>query len=402
MKTYLVGGAVRDRLLGLTPKDLDYVVVGSTEKEMLELGFQKTGAHFPVFRHPETMEEYALARTEALAIKGTSTFLVDTHEVTLEEDLKRRDITINSIALSDNGYIDPYGGIKDLENKIIRHTSEAFDEDPLRVLRVARFAARFSDFTIAPETIELMKKIVKTQLFAEISNERIYTEMAKALSYPRPSIFFKVLEEVGGLDYFFPELKKLVGVPQRAEYHPEGCAWTHTMLVLDHASDNSEDLLVRYSALVHDLGKGVTSAEKLPGHPGHEEAGLPLVRELGARLRVPLDWTEAALVVTAQHLKVHRILEMKANSIVRMFYEMDAFRKPHLIEILVRACKADDMGKEREDYEQGEILKSYFAAIKDIGFKDIRPGLKGEAIANEIRAERVRKLSLLVAERSSK
>lgn len=394
MKIYLVGGAVRDRILGLDPKDLDYVVTGSTPEEMSALGYKQVGAHFPVFLHPLSGNEYALARKETKVTDKVLNleFKFDTNNVSLEEDLSRRDLTINSIAMDENTYIDPYNGMEDLKNKILRHTSPAFIEDPLRVFRIARFAARFSDFTIHPSTIKIMKQLVTTPEFKQLSNERVFGEMEKALKQKEPSRFFEILREVGGLDHFFPELKQLIDVPQKPEYHPEGCVWTHTMLVLDYAAVANSDIRCVYSALVHDLGKGITPAEKLPSHPGHEEAGLPLVKSMGERLHVPNDWTEAALVVTAHHLKVHRILEMKANSIVRIFYEMDAFRKPYLVEILARACKADDMGKEREDYKQGELLMKYFAEVKGIGFKDIRPGLKDKAIANEIRAERVRKL----------
>lgn len=397
LKIYLVGGAVRDRILGLEPKDLDYVVCQATEEQMIGRGFKKVGSHFPVFLHPETGDEYALARKE-IKSDGSNEFEFDTNNVSLEEDLSRRDLTINSIAMNESGmvYYDPFGGIKDLDSKILRHTSHAFIEDPLRVFRVARFAARFTDFTIHPNTLEIMKRLVGTPEFKQLSNERVFGEMEKALKQKEPSRFFEVLREVGGLDYFFPELKRLIDVPQKTEYHPEGCAWTHTMLVLDYAAGSNSDIRCVYSALVHDLGKGITPIEKLPSHPGHEEAGLPLVKAMSERLHVPNDWTEAALVVTEQHLKVHRLLEMKASSIVRIFYEMDAFRKPYLVEILARTCRADDMGKENEDYKQGDLLVNYFEMVKNIGFKDIRSGLKGEAISNEIRAERVRKLKEII------
>ena len=395
MKIYLVGGAVRDRILGLDPKDLDYVVTGSTTEEMSALGYKQVGAHFPVFLHPQSGDEYALARKETKVTEQVlnSDFKFDTFNVSLEDDLARRDLTINSIAMDENTYIDPFNGIEDLKNKILRHTSPAFIEDPLRVLRVARFAARFDDFIIHPSTIEIMKKLVNTPEFRQLSSERVFGEMNKALKQKKPSRFFEVLKEVGGLDHFFPELKQLIDIPQRPEYHPEGCVWTHTMLVVDHAASANSDIRCVYSALVHDLGKGITPAEKLPSHTGHEEAGLPLVRAMGERLHVPNDWTEAALVVTAHHLKIHRLKEMRANSIVKMFYEIDAFRKPHLVSLLARCCEADDMGKNRADYDNGILLEEYFKTVRDISFKDIREGLKGKAIAHEIRSERVRMLS---------
>jgi tRNA nucleotidyltransferase (CCA-adding enzyme) len=261
---------------------------------------------------------------------------------------------------------------------------------------VARFASIFTDFSIAPETISFCKSVVKLPEFKLISTERVFKELATVLmTSEKPSIFFNILREFDGLDFFFSELKQLIDVPQRAEYHPEGCAWTHTMMVLDYSA-KFKDVRIKYAALVHDFGKGITPSDKLPGHPGHETFGLPLVLNFGIRLNVPNEWTEAAIVVTKYHLLVHRLNEMKAKTIIKIFYEIDAFRKPDLVTILARACETDEMGKRKniefEKYNNGIMLENYFESIKDIGFKDIRSGLIGEAIGNEIRAERVRTL----------
>jgi tRNA nucleotidyltransferase (CCA-adding enzyme) len=377
MKVYLVGGAVRDELMGKIPKDKDYVVTDSSPREMRELGYLQVGQSFSIFLNPKTREEYALARGESLI-----------------EDLARRDLTINALARSEEGeLIDPFHGQRDIKNKILRHVSSAFADDPLRIFRIARFLAYNPDFEIAEETSALIKTLVETSEFKELSTERIFTEMKLALKTRKPSLFFQTLLKLGALKYHFPELQNLIGVPQRAEYHPEGDAWVHTMLVLDHAADLSQDLPLRYSALVHDLGKGVTPKKVLPRHIGHEEAGIPLVKRISKRLKVPNDWLEAAVVVTRFHLRVHRIFEMKASSIVRMFYEMDAFRKPYLVKTLALGCEADDMGKMKEAVPQGRYLEECFEKIKDISMEEIPSSLTGKAIGDEIRARRVRRLS---------
>jgi tRNA nucleotidyltransferase (CCA-adding enzyme) len=415
MKTYLVGGAVRDMHMGKKPKDRDYVVVGASVQDMLDKGFHHVGESFPVFLHPDRGgEEYALARKER-KIDGANAhkaFVFDTDNVTIEEDLYRRDLTINAMALQIQHmddepsetfeFHDPYGGRADIANKVLRHVSEAFEEDPLRVLRVAKFAARFPDFTIADRTIDLMKKVVRTDGFKSLPAERVYKEMISALSYDKPSIFFEVLRYVGGLSHFFPELEKLIGVPQNPIYHPEGDCWIHTMLVLDHAASMKSDyrMEIVFSALVHDLGKGITPVEILPKHIEHEKNGVPLVEEFCRRLKVPNNLRDAALIVTSNHLRVHRIGEATASSIVRMLIEIGAFKKPHVVEILARACEADDMGKNRENVVQGLMLEEYFNHVKDVSSKDIRQGLKGESIGHEIRATRVRMLKKHMAERT--
>lgn len=406
MEMYLVGGAVRDSIMGLIAQDRDFVVVGSSDEEMIEKGYTKVGRSFSVFLDSEG-QEYALARREK-KIPGNNphlSFECETSNVTLREDLYRRDLTINAMVqdLRDTDLIiDFFGGIQDIEDKVFRHISPAFSEDPLRVLRVARFAAKFPDFTVAPETMHFMRKVVQTEEFKSLSKERILGELRKAFCYPQPSRFFEVLREAGGLGFWFPEIAALEGVPQTPQYHPEGDAYVHTMLVLDSAYKISENHTYReeimYSALVHDLGKGVTSLDLLPKHPGHEEAGLPLVEALSKRLGVPLSWSDAALCVTRNHLRVHRIEQATANSIVRMFYEMDAFRRSWLVPVLARTCEADEHGKNRVDVPQGEILEKCFEVVKDFGFSDIRKDLKGQAIYNEIRAGRVLKLKRFIDE----
>lgn len=392
----MVGGAVRDMLLGKIPKDLDYVVVGSSEAEMLNHGFKKVGAAFPVFLS-ENGSEYALARTEKKSLTtGTNAhaeFDFETNSVSLQEDLQRRDLTINAMAfdVESNTLIDYVNGKTDLENKTLRHVSPAFSEDPLRVFRVARFAARLG-FSVAPETLTLMRQVVAAAEFKTLSFERVCVEMEGALQTEKPSIFFEVLKSVGGLDHYFPELVNLFDVPQKVEYHPEGDVWVHTMLVLDQAANLSPDIRIRFAALVHDLGKGITPQDKLPAHPGHESSGIPLVEQFCDRLHIPNSWREAAIVVTRNHLRVHQIDQAKASSIVRMFYEFNAFKKPELVAILARACEADDLGKNRVAVTQGHTLEEYFQVANSIGFKDIKSGLQGQAISNEIRAERVRHL----------
>jgi tRNA nucleotidyltransferase (CCA-adding enzyme) len=412
MKIFLVGGYIRDSLLGLDPKDKDFVVVGSSKEEMLNLGFQEVGNFFPVFLHPDNKCEYALARKEKKKSGNNphSNFDFEIDNVSLEEDLKRRDLTINAMALSGEEFnicdsskqiIDPYNGFKDLKNKTLRHVSEAFSEDPLRVLRVARFSAKLPDFRIAPETIDLMKEIVKEDEFKKLSQERILKEMIGAFNTPKPSNFFEVLKEVGGLEYYFPELHALIDVPQNPIYHPEGDCWVHTMLVLDKSSQFKSDI-ISYACLTHDLGKGITPREMWPRHIGHEESGIPLVSQFSDRLGVPSSYKQASLMVTKNHLRVHRIEQGNPSSIVRMFYEIDAFRKPELIEILARCCEADDLGKNRENINQGKILEEYFKQVKDVGFKDIRQDLKGEAIAHEIRALRVKRLKSYIRGKNEK
>jgi tRNA nucleotidyltransferase (CCA-adding enzyme) len=376
MKVYLVGGAVRDQLRGVPPRDHDYVVVESSAAELVALGFQQVGTNIPVFIHPETRDEYTLA------------------EGGIEDDLARRDLTINAMAMDQDGkLIDPFGGKKDLELRILKHVSARFAEDPLRVLRVARFKAHNPDFQIATETLLLIQQISTTAGYCQLAGERVFNELREALKAPRPSIFFEVLKDAQGLAPYFLELRALIGVPQVAKYHPEGDCWIHTMMVLDQAAKMTDDLIVRFSALVHDLGKGITPANVLPRHIGHEKAGLALVQKFAQRLFIPNDWLEAALMVTRFHLKIHRIKEMKANTIVQMFYEIDAFRKPWLIDILALACEADEMGKLKTEVHEGKLLKDYYLMVSKVSAADVKTVHQGKDLGVEIRAERIRKLA---------
>lgn len=369
-------------MLGRSPKDLDYVVVNGTEEELINRGLTKIGSNFPIFIDPQTRAEYAFARGESL-----------------EEDLKRRDLTINAMAMDEDGkIIDPFDGRRDLKKKILRHVSDHFAEDPLRVLRIARFKAHLPEFEIHPDTLDYLREISQSDAYQNILGERIFTELRLALNCQRPSYFFEVLKSIGGLRPHFKELADLVNVPQNPQYHPEGDCWVHTMLVLDQAARISADPRIRYSALVHDLGKGVTPKKILPKHIGHEETGVKLVQNLSLRLFIPNDWTETAVVVTRFHLRVHRIDEMKASSIVRMFYEMDAFRRSHLIPLLARACEADDMGKLKEHVSQGKKLEAAFEAIRVIDKDALDPKLEGRAYGEALRAARVKKLKEFLSE----
>lgn len=352
MRTYTVGGAVRDRLLGLPVKDRDHVVVGSTPEAMVKLGYRPVGKDFPVFLHPETHEEYALARTERKTGKGYKGFQVYAdQEVTLEQDLARRDLTINAIAEDEHGQlIDPYHGMADLDAKLLRHVSPAFSEDPVRILRAARFAARFTEFTVAEETMTLMRDMVKDGEVDALVPERVWQELAKGLMEQQPSRMFEVLRACGALKRLLPEVDRLFGVPQTAKYHPEVDTGIHVMLVIDYAARAGFSLPVRFAALTHDLGKGTTPADILPRHIGHEERSVGLLQSLVKRLRVPNDCKELALVVAKFHGKVHQIGEMKAVTVLRFLQETDALRQPQRFRDFLRACEADARG--RTGFEQ--------------------------------------------------
>lgn len=383
METYLVGGAVRDKLMGITPRDSDHVIIGATSEELKQLGYQEVGKSFNVFLHPETKEEYALPRGEDLV-----------------EDLSHRDLTINAMAMNEHGaLVDPFHGSRDIEEKTLRHVSSHFADDLLRVYRIMRFKAQFPDFTIAPETQALLKDLVKTSEFKNVDPERVFLEMRKALGTPKPSLFFEGLKDMGALTPLFSELEALIDVPQNPVYHPEGDAWTHTMLVLDQGAKVTYELPVRYSCLVHDLGKGITPKKILPKHIGHEESGLKLVKDFGKRFRIPNEWLEASMVVTKFHLKVHRLKEMKASTIVRMFYEMDAFRKPHLVNILAQAAEADEMGKLKDKGEAESDLEAYFSIVRDVSSKDVVIQKQGKEVGEAIREERIRRLQAFIKDR---
>jgi tRNA nucleotidyltransferase (CCA-adding enzyme) len=398
MKTYLVGGAVRDRLLGLDPGDNDHVVVGSTPEEMLALGFKPVGRDFPVFLHPNTGEEHALARTERKSGRGYRGFVVDADpSVTLEEDLGRRDFTINAIAQDEDGkLVDPLGGARDIEQRVLRHAGAAFVEDPLRVLRAARFMARFAalGFRVAPETMALMQEMVRGGELAELVPERVWQELARALRSATPSAFLKTLRECGALAQVLPEVDALYGVPQRAEYHPEIDTGIHQEMVSDMAARlMSGDDVIGFAALTHDLGKALTSANVLPKHIGHEQAGLAPLKALCERLKVPAAHRELAVMACREHLNVHRLDELRDATVFELLARCDAFRKPERIAQLALVCEADKrgrLGSAEADYPQGRELLRLHAAACAVNARDIdNESLSGPAIGEALRKARI-------------
>jgi tRNA nucleotidyltransferase (CCA-adding enzyme) len=370
MQVYLVGGAVRDALLGLQVKERDWVVVGSTREELLRLGYREVGRDFPVFLHPDTHEEYALARRERKTAPGYRGFTVEFGpEVTLEEDLARRDLTINAIAqASDGALVDPFGGKGDIESRILRHVSPAFIEDPVRVLRLARFAARFAPlgFRTDPATMSLMRSMVARKEVDALVAERVWQETEKALQEPAAGTFFEVLRECGALARIYPELDALFGVPQPPQWHPEIDTGVHTLMVLDQAVKLSRETRVRFAALVHDLGKGATPPAEWPSHRGHEERSVALIESLAARLRVPGDYRELALIVARYHGIVHRAFELKPKTVVNFLEQSDAIRRPERFAEALLACEADSRGRsgwETRTYPQrGYLLAAREAA----------------------------------------
>jgi len=358
MQVFCVGGAVRDELLGLIVKDRDFVVVGSTPDQMEHLNFKPVGKDFPVFLHPKTHEEYALARTERKTGKGYKGFQIHADpSVTLEQDLARRDLTINAIAKDENGHlIDPYGGLDDLKLKIFRHVSPAFSEDPVRILRTARFAARFTEFSIAPETLELMRDMVKNGEVDALVPERVWQEIAKGLMEQKPSRMFEVLRECGALQKIMPELDILWGVPQPEIYHPEIDTGLHVMMVIDYAAKQEFSLPIRFAALTHDLGKGTTPKDILPRHTGHEVRGVDLLKEVSRRLRVPNDCKELAQIVAKFHGKVHQVSKMQPETVLQFLMDTDAIRQPQRFQEFLLACECDSRG--RISFEESECLES--------------------------------------------
>lgn len=347
MQIYQVGGAVRDSLLGLPVKDRDYVVVGASPEQMLAAGYRAVGKDFPVFLHPQTQQEYALARTERKTAKGYKGFSVHADpDVTLEEDLARRDFTMNAIAQSAEGQlIDPFGGQADIEKRILRHVTAAFSEDPVRILRAARFLARFTDFTVAPETMVLMREMVAAGEVDALVPERVWQEIAKGLMESQPSRMFEMLRACGALKIIFPELDRLWGVPQTATYHPEVDTGIHIMMVIDYAATQAFSLPVRFAALTHDLGKGTTPADVLPRHIGHELRSVDLIRDVVARLKVPNDCKDLSLVVAKYHGKLHAARQMKASTLLHFLEELDAFRQRSRFEDFLKACECDSRGR---------------------------------------------------------
>ncbi|OYY82187.1 MAG: multifunctional CCA tRNA nucleotidyl transferase/2'3'-cyclic phosphodiesterase/2'nucleotidase/phosphatase, partial [Methylophilales bacterium 16-45-9] len=347
MQTFIVGGAVRDELLGFAVKDKDYVVVGSTPEAMLAAGFKPVGKDFPVFLHPKTHDEYALARTERKTAKGYKGFVVHASpEVTLEQDLARRDLTINAIAKAADGQlIDPFNGLADIKSKTLRHVSDAFSEDPVRILRIARFSARLVDFNIAPETMALMRNMVQAGEVDALVAERVWQELAKGLMEAKPSKMFEVLRACGALQKILPELDRLWGVPQVAQYHPEVDTGVHVMMVIDYAAQQNFSLPIRFAALMHDLGKGTTPADILPKHIGHEQRSVSLLKDVCKRLRVPNDCKELGVMVAKFHGKLHQALQMRPATLLEFLVELDAIRQPDRFKDFLKACEADSRGR---------------------------------------------------------
>jgi tRNA nucleotidyltransferase (CCA-adding enzyme) len=397
MKIYLVGGFVRDQLLGLETKDRDWVVVGASTEEMLKQDYRQVGKDFPVFLHPKTNEEYALARTERKTAAGYSGFSFHAAaDVTLEEDLIRRDLTINAIAQDEDGtLIDPFNGQADVKAKILRHVSPAFVEDPVRILRLARFAARFAtlDFTIADETQKLMTKMVSNGEVDALVPERVWQETMRALNEDTPARYFQVLRDCGALEKLFPEIDRLWGVPQPEQHHPEIDTGIHTMMVLTQAAKLSDDTKVRFAALVHDLGKGTTDNSLWPKHIEHESRGVPLVEALCDRYRIPNDYRELAVLVTKYHLHYHRAAELRDDTFLKTLESLDAFRRPDRFELFLLACEADSRGRtgyEDKHFDQPDICRTVFNAANAIDTKNIvASGLKGPAIKEELRKQRI-------------
>ena len=397
MQIYLVGGAVRDQLLNHPFHEKDWVVVGATPEAMLSQGFTQVGKDFPVFLHPQTKEEHALARTERKQGHGYTGFTIHANpDVTLEQDLLRRDLTINAMALAHDGHlVDPYGGQQDLQNRILRHVSEAFAEDPLRVLRVARFAARYHDygFTIAEETLSLMRQLSVSGELRHLTPERVWKETQRSLSGPSPQVYFQVLRECGALSVLFPELDELYGIPNPVRWHPEVDTGIHTLMVLEQASKLTELSSVRFAALVHDLGKAKTEPAKWPSHRGHELLGLPLVNGICDRFKLPNDHRELGLLVCELHGKVHRSFELRAETIVRLFNQCDVWRKPERFELFLLSCEADHRGRlgfELLPYPQGEYLKECYQAATAVNVQAIiGEGIQGPAIKEALEKRRI-------------
>jgi tRNA nucleotidyltransferase (CCA-adding enzyme) len=403
MNIYAVGGAIRDELLGVPALDRDYVVVGATPEQMVAQGYRPVGKDFPVFLHPQTHEEYALARTERKTAAGYHGFqFFYAPDVTLEEDLARRDLTINAMArqLQPDGtltgpVIDPFNGQGDLQARVFRHVSDAFLEDPVRILRVARFAARFTDFTVAPQTLELMQKMVSAGEVDALVPERVWQELSRGLMEARPSRMFEVLRECGALARILPEIEALWGVPQRADYHPEVDTGVHVMMVVDHAAAQGYALAVRFAALTHDLGKATTPDDVLPRHIGHEGRSVDLLKPLCERLRVPNECRDLAVLVAREHGNIHRVMEMGAAAVVRLLERGDAIRKPGRFAEALQACEADARGRlgfEAREYPQAERLRVALVAARavDAGAVALALADKPSLIKDAVHRERVR------------
>ena len=404
MKTYLVGGAVRDALMGLAGSDRDWVVVGGTPEALVAQGYQPVGRDFPVFLHPDTHEEYALARTERKTARGYHGFAVHAApDVTLEEDLARRDLTINAIAQDEHGHrTDPYGGERDIAAQVLRHVTEAFREDPVRILRVARFAARFPTFTVAPETMALMREMVDSGEVDALVSERVWQELSRGLMAAQPSRMVQVLRDCGALQRLLPEVDKLYGVPQRAEYHPEIDTGIHLEMVLDQSARLNAPLEVRFACLCHDLGKATTPADVLPRHIGHEQRSEKLTRALCQRWRVPVECKELAELVAREHGNIHQSGNFGAEAVLRLLVRCDALRRPERFLLALQACECDArgrLGKEDEAYTQGPRLAALLKAAQSvdsatISAQALQEGLKGPEIGKRLDAARLAAIEL--------
>ncbi len=427
MKTYLVGGAVRDALMGREVTDRDWCVVGSSPQEMLDLGYLSVGKDFPVFLHPQTREEYALARTERKTAPGYHGFSMHTApDVTLEQDLARRDITINSIALSaeyirangqfdlkisasealSKALIDPFNGQQDIRDQILRHTSPAFEEDPVRILRVARFAARYAGFSVAKPTMDLMRRMVSSGEADALVAERVWQELAKGLMESKPSRMFQVLRQCGALQVLLPEVERLWGVPQRADYHPEIDTGVHLMMVLDIAAQLQAPLAVRFACLTHDLGKGTTPADVLPRHINHEIRSVDLLLPICERLRVPTECKELAVVVAKEHGNIHRSDDLDAKAVLRLLERCDAIRKPQRFAQVLQACECDArgrLGKQDEPYPQAQRLQRALDAAlavptADLAAQALAQGKQAEQIGQAIAQARVQAIARILTQ----
>jgi tRNA nucleotidyltransferase (CCA-adding enzyme) len=400
MQIYKVGGAVRDRLLGREVSDIDWVVVGATAEAMQAQGFRPVGADFPVFLHPQTGEEYALARTERKSGQGYGGFTFHASpDVTLEEDLTRRDLTINAMAEDDNGQvIDPYGGLQDLEDRLLRHVSPAFAEDPLRVLRVARFAARYAPlgFRVADETQALMRQLAESGELKALTPERSWKEISRALMEPRPDVFIQVLRDCGALAELLPELDALFGVPQPEVHHPEVDTGVHCLMVLQQCAQHEQPLTVRWACLLHDLGKGRTPPEEWPRHIAHEHRGRKLIDAVNQRCKVPKDCAELALLVGEYHTHGHRALELRANTLLELLQSFDVYRRPKRFEEFIAACEMDARGRlglEQREYPQSAFLRGAMQAARAVAVQPlVQQGFKGAELGEALKGERLKAL----------
>ena len=396
MQVYLVGGAVRDEQLGIPVKERDWCVVGATPDELQGLGYKPVGKDFPVFLHPETNEEYALARTERKTAVGYHGFAFNTDPgVTIEEDLSRRDLTINAIAKDQDGnLIDPFGGVDDIANGLIRHVSDAFAEDPVRILRAAKFAARFASrrFRIAPETRDLMRQMVAAGEADALVPDRVWKETEEALAGPDPRVFFEALRACRALQALYPEVNALFGVPQPAKWHPEIDTGLHTMMVLEQATKLSDDVAVRFAALVHDLGKATTKESDWPSHPGHEQRGKDIINAMSDRLPLPRACRDLGALVAEFHTHCHRADELREQTLVRVLEKTDAFRRPERFEHFLLACEADARGRttfEERDYPQADLMRDAFAAAASVNSAVIAGQNEAADIPEAIRSARI-------------